>query len=540
MTEKETQGRTAVPAWSREEGDNFVEPGNAIPPLTPETTPDSIARAMGRCGWSELSQVQAMAIPYVLARRDVMIQSRTGSGKTGAFLLPLLERLDLEKPGCQALVLVPTRELAQQVARDAETLAGDSALKSVAVYGGVGYGPQVEAFRAGVQLVIGTPGRILDHLLKGSLNLDMLRVLVFDEADRMLSMGFYPDMCQLRQYLPRKRSGYMFSATFPPYVMRLAGEFLHEPEMLSLSRDKVHVSDITHYVYKVPAMKKDRCLVRLLEMENPQSAIIFCNTKSNVHFVTIVLKRFGFDADELSSDISQKAREQVLDRVRRGELKFLVSTDVAARGIDISDLSHVFQYEPPQDEEAYVHRSGRTGRAGATGTAISLVSGMEEIDLAKIASRFSIPMVERELPDEDEMAAVVGQRVQVLLEAGLRSRDKLKTERLERFVPLARDLAGSEEGLRLLAMLLDDYYQERFHAVPLAAPVSPATGEKSGNRDRKHPPRKRKPSTSGGEQGGERAESGREGGSKRRRRRPRKRPGSAGREGGPSSRPKEE
>ena len=534
MTEKETQSQAVNPVWTRDNGDNFVEPDKTIPPLTPETTPESMTRAMARAGWDELSTVQAMAIPYVLDRRDVMIQSRTGSGKTGAFLLPLLERLDLEKPACQALILVPTRELAQQVTRDAETLFGESGLKSVAVYGGVGYGPQVDAFRAGTQLVIGTPGRILDHLLKGTLNLDNLRVLVFDEADRMLSMGFYPDMCQLRQYLPRRRTGYMFSATFPPYVMRLAGEFLHEPEMLSLSRDNVHVTDITHYVYKVPAMKKDRCLVRLLEMENPQSAIIFCNTKSNVHFVTVVLKRFGFDADELSSDISQKARERVLDRVRKGELRFLVSTDVAARGIDIADLSHVFQYEPPQDEEAYVHRSGRTGRAGATGTAISLVSGMEEIDLAKIASRFSIPMVERELPDEGEISAVVGQRVQVLLEAGLRSRDNIKTERLERFVPLAHDLAGSEEGARLLAMLLDDYYQERFHAVPLAAPVPSPRTENAGTRERKPAPRNRKPAPSSPRPEQASASGSSEEPKKRRRRRPRKRPRTSG-EGGSSS-----
>ena len=535
MSESEKQSQGPAPVWTRDNGENFVEPDKAIPAMTPETTPESISAALARAGWKELSRVQAMAIPYVLDRRDVMIQSRTGSGKTGAFLLPLLERLDLEKGGCQALILVPTRELAQQVTRDAETLFGDSGLKSVAVYGGVGYGPQVDAFRAGTQLVIGTPGRILDHLLKGTLNLDRLRVLIFDEADRMLSMGFYPDMRQLRQYLPRKRSGYMFSATFPPYVMRLAGEFLDEPEMLSLSRDKVHVSDITHYVYKVPAMKKDRCLVRLLEMENPQSAIIFCNTKSNVHFVTVVLKRFGFDADELSSDISQKARERVLDRVRKGELRFLVSTDVAARGIDIADLSHVFQYEPPQDEEAYVHRSGRTGRAGATGIAISLVSGMEEIDLAKIASRFSIPMVERELPDEGEIAGVVGQRTQVLLEAGLRSRDKLKIERLERFVPLAKDLAGSEEGVRLLAMLLDDYYQERFHEVPLAAPSSPASEERGDSRDRKRPPRKRKPEASALREEQSSSAEGEGGAPKRRRRRPRRRPKAAGEGGGSSS-----
>ena len=239
-----------------------------------------------------------------------------------------------------------------------------------------------QAFRQGAHLVVGTPGRILDHLLKRNLSLKHLQMLVFDEADRMLSMGFYPDMKAVQRYLPSRRiQGCMFSATFPARVMRLAGEFLHEPEFLSLSRDHVHVTDVEHVYYVVPRMDKDRSLVRIIEVENPASALIFCNTKARVHYVTAVLQRFGYDADELSSDLSQKAREKIMARVRKGKLRFLVATDVAARGIDLPDLSHVIIYEPPDDPELYIHRAGRTGRAGGGGVAISLVDVMEQMDV---------------------------------------------------------------------------------------------------------------------------------------------------------------
>lgn len=394
-----------------------------------------------------------------------MVQARTGSGKTGAYLLPMLERLDPQRPACQALILTPTRELARQVWHEAETLCNPAGLRPVAVYGGVGYGAQVDALKQGAQIVVGTPGRVLDHLLRRTLSLDALRMLVFDEADRMLSMGFYPDMVRVQRYLPERRvPTSMFSATFPTYVMRLAQEFLHEPQFLSLSSDHVHVTDTEHVFYSVPGMDKDRALVRLIEVENPASAIIFCNTKVKVHYVTAVLQRFGYDADELSADLGQKEREQVLERVRQGTLRFLVATDVAARGLDIPDLSHVIQYETPEDVESYIHRAGRTGRAGAAGTAITLVSAGERMAFNRIGKHYDIEMIERPLPSDADVETVVAERLTALLEARLRDRDKLQTERSRRFVPLARALAEAEDELPLITMLLDDTYQQMLHA----------------------------------------------------------------------------
>ncbi len=474
-----------------------IEPDDALPEVCIEGLPEPLQAACARAGWTKLLPVQARAIPYILARRDLMVQSQTGSGKTGAFILPILDRIDPAKHVCQALVLVPTRELAKQVAHEAEILQGDRGLKTAVVYGGVKYEPQLEAFRQGAQLVVGTPGRILDHLLKGALSLDALEVIVFDEADRMLSMGFYPDMKRVKQFLPRRPiSGYMFSATFPSYVIRLAGEFLRRPEFLSLSRDHVHVEGTDHIFYVVPGMQRERSLVRIIEMENPVSAIIFCNMKSTVHYVSVVLKRFGYDADELSSDLAQGARERVMTRVRKGALRFLVATDVAARGIDIPDLSHVFQYEPPEDPELYIHRAGRTGRVGATGTAITLVAGMEQFTLRSIARSYKIDFQEKTLPTDEDVEAIVSQRVIASLEASLRSRDSLEKERMRRFIPLGRSLAEAEVESPLIAMLLDDYYQRTLQAPPqpLAAEEDgegKAETETAPSREGRKPPRRR-------------------------------------------------
>jgi ATP-dependent RNA helicase DeaD len=422
-----------------------------------------------RLNWSELMPVQTQTLPFMLAGQDVMVQSQTGSGKTGAFLLPILHRIEIGLGAPQALVLVPTRELAVQVTRDAEELGRDCGVRPVSIYGGVGYKAQIQGLEDGAQLVIGTPGRILDHLLKGNLNLDRLKVLIFDEADRMLSMGFYPDMKQLQRYLPRGLQSAMFSATYPGHVKRLAQQFLKDPIFVSLSQDQVHVSDVLHVVYKVPAMQKSRILVKIIEHENPASAIIFCNTKADVHFVSVVLRRFGYDVGEISADLTQAAREEVLEKLRLNKLKFLVATDVAARGIDIHELSHVFQYQPPQDHEAYVHRTGRTGRAGAAGVAISLVSGMEEIELEQIAKKFSIPMVERTVPADEELETLVSQRAVFLLEARLRKADNIQKERMQRFVRTVGELAANEDSRALLAMLIDEFYQGTFHA-PLEQP----------------------------------------------------------------------
>lgn len=468
------------------EGINILQPNDSLKPIKLEDLSEKIQKAAARIGWRQLFPVQTTTIPYLLADRELLIQSRTGSGKTGAFVLPIIDRIDPTKGHCQALVLVPTRELASQVALEAQTLAGDTGINVVSVYGGVGYGKQLEAFEKGAHLVVGTPGRVLDHLIRRSLNLDNLKMLVFDEADRMLSMGFYPDMKQVQNFLPHRHvSTFMFSATFPPHVIRLAGQFMKSTEILSLSQDHIHVVETEHVFYVVPAMEKDRCLVRIIETENPSSAIIFCNTKASTHYVSVVLKRFGYDADELSADLSQSAREKVMLRVRQGNLRFLVATDVAARGIDIPELSHVFLYEQPEDPEAYIHRSGRTGRAGATGSAISLVAGSEQSTLMQIDRRFKIGLQEREMPTDEDVQAVVSERVTALLEARLRSRDSLQTERMSRFLPLAKSLGQQDDEAKVVAMLLDDYYQEVLHAPPSVPESKQAPSKSSYSKGKK-------------------------------------------------------
>lgn len=449
--------------------------------------PPALQAAAARAGWQTLMPVQARAIPYVLAGGNVMVQARTGSGKTGAFLLPMLAALDPKQNRCQALILVPTRELARQVWQEAQTLLGEAGLRSLAVYGGVGYKAQMDALKQGAHVIVGTPGRVLDHLLKRSLTLDHLKMLVFDEADHMLSMGFYPDMVQMQRYLPNHPiNTTMFSATFPEYIIRTAHQFMDDPDFVSLSQDHVHVTETEHIVYEVPGVGKERVLVKLIELENPASAIIFCNTKANVHLVNVVLQRFGYDADELSADLDQRAREKVLERVRNGTLRFLVATDVAARGLDIPSLSHVFQFEPPEDMESYIHRAGRTGRAGASGVAITLANGFEKFAMERIAKHFSIPIEKRPVPPDEEVETVVGERLTALLEARLRSRDRLQAERSQRLAPLARSLAENEDELAIITMLLDDYYQQLLHA-PVAPPVeatTPSAPKTAGTRRR--------------------------------------------------------
>jgi ATP-dependent RNA helicase DeaD len=441
-----------------------------LPQVKLDQLPEKLQQGVKQAGWNELMPVQSKAIPYLYSLNDTMIQSRTGSGKTGAYLLPLIDLINPLKKNVQALILVPTRELAVQVAHEAEVLGQASDVKSLAVYGGVGYHDQLNALQSGANLVVGTPGRILDHLMRRSLSLEHLKFLVFDEADRMLSMGFYPDMRRVQSYLPENHvSTYMFSATFPPQVLRLTGQFMHKPGFLNLSSDHVHVTEIEHVFYTVPGMDKDRSLIRIIEKENPLSALIFCNTKVRVEYVATVLQRFGYNCDFLTSDLSQTARENVLGRVRQGTLRFLIATDVAARGIDLPELSHVIQYEPPEDSEAYIHRSGRTGRAGATGTAITLVNAAERSILTRIGKQFSINLQELPLPSDEDVQQVVSERAITLLEARLRGRDRLQTERMKRFAPLVSLLNQNTDENDLLVMLLDDFYQDTFHApfVPL-------------------------------------------------------------------------
>ena len=483
------------------------EPENALPEVSLADLPQLLQTACAKAGWNNLMPVQSRALPYLLEGRDLMVQSRTGSGKTGTYLLPLMARLNPAMPAVQALILVPTRELAVQVEQEAKTLFKGSGFTVAAVYGGVGYGKQMDALRQGVSVVVGTPGRVLDHLLRRTLNLDHISALIFDEADRMLSIGFYPDMKEIQRYLPETSiHAMLFSATYPPHVLKLAGEFLTDPQMLSLSTTQIHVAEVQHLYCECKSMEKDRTLIKILEVENPASAIIFCNTKATVHFVTAVLQGFGFNADELSADLSQSRREDVLSRLRKGTIRFLVATDVAARGIDIPELSHVFLYEPPDDRESYIHRAGRTGRAGAAGVVISLVDIMEKMELQRIAKYFKVPLTQHMAPTDEEVAHAVGMRVTALLEARFRQLNGLERERMKRFEPLVQSIAEDPEQRHLLTLLLDDCYQKSLNPTAFLPAGTPRKESEGAAR----PP---KPHTGGGRRGprenGPRREGGR-------------------------------
>lgn len=436
------------------------------PVVTHEDLPDSVQAAMSAAGWDTLMPVQQKVIPYMLEGRDLIVQSRTGSGKTGAFLLPLFELLDSSFDASQALIMTPTRELAKQINNEFERMKlatpETNEMRSVLVYGGVKYGPQIKGLREGAHVIVGTPGRILDHLSKGNADLNQLRYLIFDEADEMLSMGFYPDMKELRRYLPQDRRTYMFSATIPPKVRSLSRDFLTDPQFISLSTGQESVETLEYRYYVTDPMEKDRVLVRLFELENPESAIVFVNTKREVEYLTKFLQNYGYSADAISGDLSQQAREKALERTHAGETRFLIATDVAARGIDISDLSHVFMYDVPQDPEYLIHRSGRTARAGKVGVAIVLATFEDETDLLRAATRYGISVEKRPLPTPDDVSNRVSERLTVVLENRQRARSNMERERAKQFVPLVQDLAREEP--ELLAMFIDDIREAELHA----------------------------------------------------------------------------
>lgn len=444
-------------------GSILVEPEERLEQWTMEQLPEPIRDAAREMGWSGLMPVQASAIPYLEAGRDMIVQSRTGSGKTGGFLIPLLMRLDPEAHHAQAIILVPTRELARQVYGELTLLGANMNVSGALVYGGVGYKEQLDALHGGAQVIVGTPGRVLDHIGRGSMNLDRLHTLIFDEADEMLSMGFYPDMKKLRRFIPQERKTWMFSATMPYKVQRLAEEFMVEPGFLSLSAGKETIDTMEHRWYEAPVMDKDQVLIRLIEMEQPESAIIFCNMKRDVEYVADVLKARGYNAEMISGDLRQSQREKVMQGIREGRYTLLVATDVAARGIDISDLSHVFIYDLPPDPEMYVHRAGRTARAGNTGVAISFVGNMSEMtSLKKITRAYKIDFVEMETPTEEQVVERIGERLTIILEDELRDLSDAERKDAELLRELADQLLEGEPGRGSMAMLLDDLYREEF------------------------------------------------------------------------------
>ena len=415
---------------------------------------EELRRGIGDRGYTTPTPVQAAVIGPILAGRDVICRSKTGTGKTAAFGIPLLERIPGGTRKASALVLCNTRELALQVAQEIEALGKHKDLRVVAIYGGAGMGAQTEALTEGAEIIVGTPGRVYDHIRRGNLKLGSTRIAVLDEADEMLSAGFYEEVTRILDHLPSDRQTLLFSATVPPEIEQIATKYLRNPETILLSGDVYTVEHIHNVLYHlVDQYPKPRNLLYLIEREDPDSAIIFCNTRTDTELIANVLNRNGLDAEMLNGDLPQKERERVMGKVKRGELKFMVATDIAARGIDISDLSHVINYSLPEDPSVYLHRVGRTGRIGKKGTAISLVSGAELVTLTALERNFGIQFEKRSLPTPEEAKSLWTElRMKELRDA------MTSGAAFEAYLPLAQDMAAREDGKQLLAYALRYFF----------------------------------------------------------------------------------
>jgi ATP-dependent RNA helicase DeaD len=362
-----------------------------------------LLQAVERMGFSQPTPIQEAAIPALLSGNDVIGQAQTGTGKTAAFMLPILQRCIPAEKAIQALILAPTRELAKQVAEAGASMGEETPFKILAVYGGQSYTTQKRALERGVDIIAGTPGRLLDLIKQGSLDLSQVRMLILDEADEMLEMGFIDDVELILAKIPGERQFALFSATMPEAIRKLAKRYLNDPQRISVNPQQLTVAETEQRFYRVREENKLAALNRLLEVEEISSSLIFVRTKSRSLELADELVRFGFSADVLNGDLNQSRREQVLNRFRQHTLKFLVATDVAARGLDIDDVTHVINYDFPQDAEDYVHRIGRTGRAGKTGIAITFITPRERSKQNAIIAYTHQPVIDCEIPSAEEV-----------------------------------------------------------------------------------------------------------------------------------------
>lgn len=363
-----------------------------------------IMRALGDMGFKEATPIQAMAIPIVKEGRDVFGQAQTGTGKTAAFAIPTLDKINTEAKELQALVLCPTRELAVQVCEEFEKLGKyKKKLSVLAVYGGASMDNQIRSLRRGVQIIVGTPGRVMDHMRRGTVKLDKLNTLVLDEADEMLNMGFREDIEEILAEIEQPIQKLLFSATMKPSIMDIIKKHLNKPAKVKIENKELTTSTITQNYIEVREDDKPEVIGRLIDVYNPKLALIFCNTKMRVDELTDELQRRGLPVDKIHGDMKQAVRISVIDKFKQGIIKVLIATDVAARGLDIDDVEMVINYNVPQHEEHYVHRIGRTGRAGREGTSFTMVTSREYRALKEIMMYTKKQMEKHSIPSVDEV-----------------------------------------------------------------------------------------------------------------------------------------
>jgi ATP-dependent RNA helicase DeaD len=443
-------------------------------------------------GFQEASPIQAATIPALLAGKDVAGLSRTGSGKTAAFAIPAVQKVDPKLRAPQVLILCPTRELAVQIAGEVAKLSAFSkGIRELAIYGGQAYGPQYRGLEDGAQIIAGTPGRIMDHLDRGSLKLDNIRMIVLDEADRMLDMGFRDDIATILNQSPSERQTAFFSATMPTQVEQLIRHHTREPQWVRLETRAEAAPNIEQCFYEVAHGSRVGALCRVLEATNLRFGIIFCSTKNAVDGVTEHLIAEGYQADRLHGDMSQAMRERVMRRFRDGKLEFLVATDVAARGIDVDDIEAVINYDIPRDPEDYVHRIGRTGRAGRSGKAITFITSREFYALDRIQRLTRVKIRKERMPTAGEAAhrktqELVKVALTLIQEARPHPHKELASELLAQSTP--------EAAVEALLFLLSDrkaaFSRARAVGSPTPAPTSDSNSAQESSEVSPHSDRK--------------------------------------------------
>lgn len=430
-----------------------------------ELSPE-VLKAVSAMGFEKPTPIQEKTIPVLLSGKDVIGQAQTGTGKTAAFGIPVVEKVDRSKPAVQALILAPTRELAIQAAEEMNKLGQFKRVHALPVYGGTPIDRQIKALNRGVHVVVGTPGRVLDHLERGTLKLGAVKIAVLDEADEMLDMGFVDDITSIMSRTPEGRQTLLFSATMPEEILKISKRYMKHPERIKIAADTLTAPKISQIVYEVSNEFKIEALSRLIDYDTGKF-LIFCHTKKEADEVATNLKLRGYEADSMHGDFTQAQREAVLKKFREGRVDVLVATDVAARGLDISDVSHVVNYSLPQDPESYVHRIGRTGRAGREGVAITFVTAREDKQLRIIKSVSKATMKKGKLPTREE---VMGARF-----ANLREKidEFAEDSRFDRFLKMAEEITESIKPVEAIAALLK-FQLEGFDTTPTGQAERPS------------------------------------------------------------------
>ena len=447
-------------------------------------SPESL-KAIDKLGFEQASPIQAAAIPVLLAGRDVVGQSQTGSGKTAAFGLPAIEKVDVQMRAVQVLVLCPTRELAVQVSEDLHKLAFfKRGIHPLPIYGGQSYERQFEGLRQGAQIVIGTPGRVMDHMRRGTLRLSQVKMVILDEADVMLDMGFRDDIEVILQDAPKERQTVFFSATMPRPIQDLIQRYSRDPQMVRIEQKELTVPTVEQSYYEVDRRFKVQLLTRLIDLHDLKLGIIFCNTKRMVDDLVEHLNAQGYSADRLHGDMTQMMRDRVMNRFRKSGLEFLVATDVAARGLDVDNVQVVFNYDLPYDAEDYLHRIGRTGRAGRSGMAISFASGRELFQIQQIERFIKVKMRRGVAPSAQEVeeakAGVFLDQVRTTLQGGEFKRQEQLVSRLLEEGFTSTDIASAV--LHLLQAGQAASTQKTFKEEPAGRPERPPRGDRFRDR----------------------------------------------------------